>query len=252
MQGISLVLVTAFVVVNLLVDVLYAVLDPRVALGAGPSERGRCAQPAVARPVAAAPRPARPAAAARDRHRPGMASAAVIAVAHVRRGLRAARSRPYNPDLPNLSLAWVGPVGGHLLGFDFQGRDVLSRLLAGAQSSMLGPLAVVVVSMIAGSRARGRRGLAAGRGGRGDLLRSGHPVRVPRHPARGAGRGGVRRRPDRRRDRAVHRVHALRRPGAARRGAEGAQPALRRRAGGAGRLGHRDLPAAPRSRTCCR
>jgi peptide/nickel transport system permease protein len=32
-QGISLVLVTAFVVVNLLVDVLYAVLDPRVAPG---------------------------------------------------------------------------------------------------------------------------------------------------------------------------------------------------------------------------
>ena len=31
-QGISLVLVTAFVVVNVLVDVLYAVLDPRVAL----------------------------------------------------------------------------------------------------------------------------------------------------------------------------------------------------------------------------
>jgi peptide/nickel transport system permease protein len=33
-QGISLVLVTAFVVVNVLVDVLYAVLDPRVSLGA--------------------------------------------------------------------------------------------------------------------------------------------------------------------------------------------------------------------------
>ena len=33
-QGISLVLVAAFVVVNLLVDLLYAVLDPRVALGA--------------------------------------------------------------------------------------------------------------------------------------------------------------------------------------------------------------------------
>jgi len=32
-QGISLLLVTAFVVVNLLVDVLYAMLDPRVALG---------------------------------------------------------------------------------------------------------------------------------------------------------------------------------------------------------------------------
>lgn len=33
-QGISLVLVTAFVVVNLVVDVLYALLDPRVRLGA--------------------------------------------------------------------------------------------------------------------------------------------------------------------------------------------------------------------------
>jgi len=32
-QGISLLLVTAFVVVNMLVDVLYAVLDPRVSLG---------------------------------------------------------------------------------------------------------------------------------------------------------------------------------------------------------------------------
>jgi len=35
-QGISLVLVTAFVIVNLLLDVLSAVLDPRVRLGSGP------------------------------------------------------------------------------------------------------------------------------------------------------------------------------------------------------------------------
>ena len=35
-QGISLVLVTAFVVINLLVDVLYTVLDPRVTLGSPP------------------------------------------------------------------------------------------------------------------------------------------------------------------------------------------------------------------------
>jgi peptide/nickel transport system permease protein len=33
-QGIALVLVTAFVVVNLIVDILYAVLDPTVSLGA--------------------------------------------------------------------------------------------------------------------------------------------------------------------------------------------------------------------------
>ncbi len=58
---------------------------------------------------------------------------------------------PYDPDLPNLSLAWAGPAGAHLLGYDVDGRDVLSRLLAGAQSSMLGPLAVVILSVTAGT-----------------------------------------------------------------------------------------------------
>jgi peptide/nickel transport system permease protein len=58
---------------------------------------------------------------------------------------------PYPPNLPNLSLAWVGPTGGHLLGYDFEGRDVLSRLLAGAQTAVLGPLAVVIISMTAGT-----------------------------------------------------------------------------------------------------
>ena len=35
MQGISLVLVAAFVIMNMIVDILYAVLDPRVTLGDG-------------------------------------------------------------------------------------------------------------------------------------------------------------------------------------------------------------------------
>ena len=80
----------------------------------------------------------------------GMISAVVIAVAIVL-AIIGPWVAPYNPDLPNLSLAWVGPVGGHLLGFDFEGRDVLSRLLAGAQSSMIGPLAVVVGAMVLGT-----------------------------------------------------------------------------------------------------
>jgi peptide/nickel transport system permease protein len=79
----------------------------------------------------------------------GAASAVVLAVA-VLAALIGPWLAPYSPTLPNLQLAWVGPAAGHLLGFDFEGRDVLSRLLAGAQSSMLGPLAVVVLSMIAG------------------------------------------------------------------------------------------------------
>jgi peptide/nickel transport system permease protein len=80
----------------------------------------------------------------------GMVSAAVIVLATLA-AVFGPLIAPYNPNLPNLSLAWVAPGGGHLLGYDFQGRDVFSRLLAGAQSSMLGPLAVVVLSMTAGA-----------------------------------------------------------------------------------------------------
>ncbi|HZQ49990.1 MAG TPA: ABC transporter permease [Candidatus Dormibacteraeota bacterium] len=58
---------------------------------------------------------------------------------------------PYDPDLPDLSQFFVGPAGGHLLGYDGQGRDVLSRLLVGARTSMIGPLAVTVLCMSTGS-----------------------------------------------------------------------------------------------------
>ena len=80
----------------------------------------------------------------------GIASAVVIAAATFT-AVFGPLLAPYDPDLPNLSLSWAGPVGGHLLGYDFEGRDVLSRLLAGAQSSMLGPLAVVILSVTAGT-----------------------------------------------------------------------------------------------------
>ena len=80
----------------------------------------------------------------------GIASAAVIAAAAFA-AVFGPFLAPYDPDLPNLSLAWAGPADGHLFGYDVEGRDVLSRLLAGAQSSMLGPLAVVILSVTAGT-----------------------------------------------------------------------------------------------------
>lgn len=58
---------------------------------------------------------------------------------------------PHDPDLTNLSYAFVGPIDGHPLGFDSQGRDLLSRILAGARSSLLGPTAVVTLAMIVGT-----------------------------------------------------------------------------------------------------
>ena len=80
----------------------------------------------------------------------GIASAAVIAVATLVAVFGPLLART-DPELPNLSLAWIGPGGGHLLGFDVQGRDVLSRLLVGARTSMLGPLVVVIVSVVTGT-----------------------------------------------------------------------------------------------------
>ena len=79
----------------------------------------------------------------------GIASAVVIAAATFA-ALFGPVLAPYDPNLPNLSLSWAGR-GGHLLGYDVEGRDVLSRLVAGAQSSMLGPLAVVILSVTAGT-----------------------------------------------------------------------------------------------------
>jgi len=80
----------------------------------------------------------------------GIASAVVIVVAIIA-AVAGSWLAPGNPELPNISLSFVGPMTGHLLGYDFEGRDVLSRLLAGAATSMLGPIAVVCMSMTGGA-----------------------------------------------------------------------------------------------------
>ncbi|HEY7076932.1 MAG TPA: ABC transporter permease [Solirubrobacteraceae bacterium] len=58
---------------------------------------------------------------------------------------------PHDPNASNLANAFVGPVPGHPLGYDGQGRDLLSRLLTGARTSMAGPFLVVLVSVGAGT-----------------------------------------------------------------------------------------------------
>lgn len=79
-----------------------------------------------------------------------IASAAVIVVAALV-ALAGPLLAPYNPDLPQLSQYFVGPTPDHLLGFDAQGRDVFSRLLYGARTSMIGPLAVTLICITLGS-----------------------------------------------------------------------------------------------------
>jgi len=59
--------------------------------------------------------------------------------------------RPFDPNAGDLSFANVGPYGPHLLGFDIQGRDVLSRLMAGARTTIFGAGAVAIVSVLIGT-----------------------------------------------------------------------------------------------------
>ncbi|MFI9597681.1 ABC transporter permease [Nonomuraea sp. NPDC052265] len=57
---------------------------------------------------------------------------------------------PHDPNATDLGAALAGPTPEHLLGADTAGRDTLSRLIAGTSTSLLGPVAVVVFSTVAG------------------------------------------------------------------------------------------------------
>jgi peptide/nickel transport system permease protein len=69
---------------------------------------------------------------------------------------------PYDPNATHLTESLGGISSSHILGQDAAGRDVFSRLVYGARLSLLGPLLVVLLSVVVG----GSAGLVAGfRGG---------------------------------------------------------------------------------------
>lgn len=51
---------------------------------------------------------------------------------------------PHDPDLQDLGSSLQGPSASHLLGTDDSGRDILSRIVAGARSGFVGPMVVVI------------------------------------------------------------------------------------------------------------
>lgn len=78
------------------------------------------------------------------------AASVVVMVLFVLVAVLAPVLAPHDPDATDLSsqVAGIGP--DHWLGTDSSGRDTFSRLLYGARTSLIGPLAVVIVSTVLG------------------------------------------------------------------------------------------------------
>jgi peptide/nickel transport system permease protein len=105
----------------------------------------------------------------RIRHRAAAKIAGAFIAIVVLAAVLAPLIAPHDPNMINPIASYAGPSAGHLLGQDAAGRDILSRLIFGARLSLLGPFAVVAVSLVVGIPA----GLIAGwRGGIVDALLS--------------------------------------------------------------------------------
>lgn len=73
------------------------------------------------------------------------------------------RIAPYNPHTQDLQLGLSGPSAAHVLGTDDVGRDILSRLIAGARTAVAGPaliaLGATLIASVLGVLAGYRGGL---------------------------------------------------------------------------------------------
>lgn len=79
----------------------------------------------------------------------GMAAAAVL-VSILLLAVFARQLAPYDPNLIELSETLLPPSGAHLLGTDASGRDVLSRLLWGAQVSLQAGAIMIGTAILCG------------------------------------------------------------------------------------------------------
>ena len=154
---------------------------------------------------------------------------------------------PYDPNAVDLGNTLAPPSSEHLLGTDASGRDILSRLIYGTRTSLLGPLLVVGISTLVGVPL----GLLAGyRGGTvdgvlgriWDVMFAFPPLLLAIVIVAAFGAGFLDGH-DRHRDH----LHPAVSPGRARRRARRAGEGVRRRLQGAGVLEH----ARRRRATCC-
>jgi peptide/nickel transport system permease protein len=77
-------------------------------------------------------------------------AAAIVLVVVVLMAVFAPVLAPHDPNAGDLLSAYADPSFEHWLGTDSTGRDVASRVLYGAGTSLLGPAAIVVLSLLVG------------------------------------------------------------------------------------------------------
>jgi peptide/nickel transport system permease protein len=75
----------------------------------------------------------------------------VVLAAVVVMAIFGGRIAPYDPAHQDLSNVLAKPSTAHWFGTDALGRDVFSRVIAGARSALLGPLVIALGSMLIGS-----------------------------------------------------------------------------------------------------
>lgn len=106
---------------------------------------------------------------ARSSRRPSLlvALSIVVLAAVVLTAVLGAALAPHDPNAQDPLLSAQPPGGGYLLGTDQLGRDIASRLVVGARSALVGPLAVALLITVVGLAL----GMAAGYfGGRVDSV----------------------------------------------------------------------------------
>ena len=133
-QGVVLFTATAYIVLNLLADVAYALVNPRIRLPM--SARPRTPR---RRPACRAARPRRARIALRRLAAPARGARSAWPSSSPSSASRSSRpgSRPTIRSRPSFRAVRKAPSAAHWLGTDEIGRDVLSRVIFGARASLL-------------------------------------------------------------------------------------------------------------------
>ncbi|MCO5176356.1 MAG: ABC transporter permease subunit [Thermomicrobiales bacterium] len=160
-QGIVLFIALAYVLINLLVDVLYAVLDPRISIGVTIHGRGEYST-SDRNAGMQVTRAKRPNLFARLRRSKVAVAGFVALLILVIMAVAAPIISPYEPNAVAPKDALLAPSGTHLFGTDQYGRDVFSRVVYGTRLSLMVGFISVTIAVVIGTL----MGLIAGYYGR--------------------------------------------------------------------------------------